>query len=135
MKNAVVFTLALLASGVAWGDESSPTSGDFTLIPTYKPDSMIGLELQGRGETNRFFWLDLTDGANAMLHGYVPHEGDVVEWYMRDVKCDDPDKSCKFELAIRKKPEPLCVVDFNPAVQFGAPLTCRIIEPALSHKP
>lgn len=68
-------------------------------------DTLIGIQMQGVGKPveAKFFSFELTKGANAMLHGYVPHEGDTVEWYVRDVKCDDPDKACSFELAIRKR--------------------------------
>jgi hypothetical protein len=53
---------------------------------------------------SQFMVFNLFDGADAMLHGYVPKEGDAVEFYMRDVHCAEPTKLCSFELAIRKKP-------------------------------
>lgn len=65
-------------------------------------NSIPPFEMDGKGEVSKFFSFELTSGANAMLHGYVPHNGDTVEWYVKDVKCDEPDKSCSFELAIRK---------------------------------
>lgn len=68
-------------------------------------DSMLGFELDGKGRINRLMDFTLTNGANAMLHGYVPAEGDVVEWYVRNVDdCREPEKLCSFELAIRKRP-------------------------------
>lgn len=75
---------------------------NFKATPS-KVKNIIGFELAGRGETSKFFDVILSDGANAMLHGYVPRTGDVVEFYVRDAHCDQPDKECNFELAIRKR--------------------------------
>lgn len=56
-------------------------------------------------DDSKFMEWDLATGGDVILHGYIPHEGDVVEWYVRGVKCDHPDKSCEFELAIRRAGE------------------------------
>ena len=70
---------------------------------TYIVDSLLAIELQGIGQINKFVKFDLTHGANAVLHGYAPQPGDVIEWYVESAKCTDPEVSCVFELSIRKK--------------------------------
>jgi len=47
--------------------------------------------------------VDLQGIETAMLHGYAPKEGDVVEWYVYRADCANPSVECKFELSIRKK--------------------------------
>jgi hypothetical protein len=48
------------------------------------------------------FWTWDLEKSAGPLHGYVPKSGDIVEWYIADADCTEPDNSCKFELAIRK---------------------------------
>lgn len=76
-------------------------------VPSIGVDNLvnatIGIQLTKKGNVSRFMTFDLTDGGNDILHGYAPQTGDVVEWYVRSADCADPDKSCSFELAIRKR--------------------------------
>jgi hypothetical protein len=97
-KLAVVLLLGSIASA-ARADEIISTS-------TLKPEFMIGLEMIGKGKISKFWDNELSDGANAMLHGYAPRAGDVVEFYIRQADCDVPDVKCNFEIAIRKKNQP-----------------------------
>jgi hypothetical protein len=62
-----------------------------------------GISAAIKSSSSRLFWFDLTNFGADMLHGYVPKDGDVVEWYVREVNCIEPEKSCSFELAIRKR--------------------------------
>lgn len=71
--------------------------------PAWPTDTMAASELLSQGRDNGFMDFHLISGGNAPLHGYVPTEGDTVEWYTRNVNCSEPDKQCDFELAIRKK--------------------------------
>lgn len=92
-----VFTVAVL--GLAWADNSVtvPELGVNT-----KVDAVIGIELNVGGGEAKLINFDLQNGANAMLHGYVPKMGEVVEWYVRSADCIEPGKKCVFDLAIRK---------------------------------
>jgi|HubBroStandDraft_2_1064218.scaffolds.fasta_scaffold16066_9 hypothetical protein len=100
MKNLPTILLASALCGCAIAKAQEVFSEDLRSIAP--PDSITGLELFGKGKVNRFFSLELTDGANTMLHGYVPQAGDTIEWYVREANCTEPEKSCDFELAIRK---------------------------------
>jgi hypothetical protein len=73
--------------------------------PLWSISKSVAIELMDRGQVSKFMELNLTDGGNAILHGYEPHQGDIVEWYVRSVEdCDDISKKCVIELAIRKRP-------------------------------
>ena len=59
--------------------------------------------MSGRGKINRLWEFDLEDGANAVLHGWTPVEGDPVEFFVDSVTdCKVPEKRCVFTLGIRR---------------------------------
>lgn len=87
---------------------TAKAADDTIVLPSTKVDNsvnaMIGFEMDGKGRVMKFMDFQLTDGANGMLHGYTPRTGDVVEWYVRQADCAQPEKSCSFELGIRRRP-------------------------------
>lgn len=92
MKRAAIVIFGVLAATGASAD--------------YVASEAIGIEMVGKGKTAKLWSFELSEGANQMLHGYVPQQGDVVEFYVRQADCVIPDEKCNFEIAIRKKEQP-----------------------------
>lgn len=87
-KKIVICFAALLFSSAAAADNITDV---VAITPSSPP-------------TYEFWRWDLKgQGSDGVLHGYVPHVGDVVEFYMRQVDCEHPDALCSFEIAIRKR--------------------------------
>ena len=108
LMNAVCLLtiLAVIAATVQMMRHYAPAHADDAPLSNIVADrtmETVGIEMTGRGAISKFIEFKLTDGADSMLHGYVPHEGDTVEWYVRGVDCAEPAVKCNFELAIRKK--------------------------------
>lgn len=96
-----------VAGGAIFGAAAVRAASDTLVLPSTEVgnnvNAMIGFEMDGKGRVMKFMDFELTDGANGMLHGYAPRTGDVVEWYVRQADCAQPEKSCSFELGIRRR--------------------------------
>lgn len=99
MHKAILVVLLSCSPAVASEQLYSVPIGD-----PYKNSSVLGVYVTGKGKANEVINFDLTNEANAMLHGFVPHEGDTVEWYVRPgVNCSTPEEKCEFTLGLRAK--------------------------------
>lgn len=99
MHKAILVVLLSCSSAIA---AEQPSIGSMDNLR--KNSAVLGVELAGKGKVNEVIYFNLTDEGNVMLYGFVPHEGDIVEWYVRPgVNCSTPEEKCEFTLGLRAK--------------------------------